>query len=761
MDPLDPTCPGSFFSSTFSPWPAWLSLIPTPITYLLSPFTTTNVQSCYPHHTTVLASRLHSLPLSPVLLSHPPLKDAAALRECSRRSFCLIYGSPPLCTPFCGTNRTSRYPMASDAPMDQESPVDQEPPVLRIIPDCSLSEPAMLQLLDAIELRSQMGGMPAFFAQFVFSASDRFPSLLTQYPTMEDTEKILQFAARKTPITIHDRQVSGEQVEKVVHFQIFREEDHDSIQQALAPVNTGGGAGGAPTRRGPTTLLILREWGIISMTTDKETHLRDLATFTRDGFRQATPEQTIELAEPQAVLMTPRITGPGPKRFTAVGVWFVGKLYPPANGNMYVGRGQLQSGARTVGLSPHPVSFAPLRGARLHSALSMPGWRYDRTKECMVERSDEPAPAIRPASPPRDGRRGGRGRGYGGTSNEIILSTAVERENFLLTSDRERFLQTETELASFHRVTTDQICPFATKWKMTGKDDFTCRINQGCHHPKRLDSVTRYPCCISNTVPPVTFSIAAPPPPSEPPTHLPPGKGKGPFRFENRTGLSGSSSSLPPSATAPSAPDPTPPDSASGSVPLEDPRPLLEEDPSSMVQPEADAREVGASSGNPAEAPSSDAQLNRAAAFLENIGPLMDMALASEEMAASEELATADFDSVSLTLSTAPVMITDPTTAPYVPLSATLRDIFGHIDVALSALGRLVPTNVLLDPEIRSNIANLATPELCLQAASDYLTRLRAECREANNKKRPLARASAGASSDASRDASPAPPAKK
>jgi hypothetical protein len=139
----------------------------------------------------------------------------------------------------------------------------------------------------------------------------------------------------------------------------------------------------------------------------------------------------------------------------------------------------------------------------------------------------------------------------------------------------------------------------------------------------------------------------------------------------------------------------------------------------------------------------------------------MDMALASEEMAASEELATADFDSVSLTLSTAPVMITDPTTAPYVPLSATLRDIFGHIDVALSALGRLVPTNVLLDPEIRSNIANLATPELCLQAASDYLTRLRAECREANNKKRPLARASAGASSDASRDASPAPPAKK
>ena len=668
--------------------------------------------------------------------------------------------------------------MASDAlqMMDQE-PVDQEPPVLRIIPDCSLSEPAMLQLLDAIELRSQMGGMPAFFAQFVFSASDRFPSLLTQYPTMEDTEKILEFASRKVPITIHDKQVSGENVEKVVLVKIFREEDHESIQQALTPMNVGGGGGGATTRRGPTTLIILREWGIISMTTDKEAHLRDLATFTRDGFREATPEQTIELAEPQAVLMTPRFTGPGPKRFTAVGIWFVGKLYPPTNGSMRVGRGQLQSGARTVGLWPQPVSFAPLRGARLHSVLSMPGWRYDRTKECMVERSDEPAPAIRPTSPPRDGRRGGRGRGYGGQSNEIILSTAAERENFLLTSDRERFLLTENELASFHSVTIDQICPFATKWKMTGKDGFTCRINQGCHHPKRLDSITRYPCCISNTVPPTTFSIVVPPPPSESPTHLPPGKGKGTLRSASRTGLPGSSSSLPPSATAPSAPDPTPTNSATDSVAPEGPRPLLEEDPSSTVQPEADAREAGASSGDPAEARSSgaasqvssDAQLDRAATFLENIGPLMDMGLASEEIAASEEPPIAaseeppagDLDSVSHMLSTAPVMVTDPTTALYVPLSATLRDILGHIDTALVALGRLAPTNVLLDPEIRSNIANLATPELGLQAASDYLARLRAECREANNKKRPLTRASAGASSDASRDASPAPPAKK
>ena len=642
--------------------------------------------------------------------------------------------------------------------MDQESAVDLEPPVLRIIPDCSLSEQAMLQLLDVIELRSQMGGMPAFFAQFVFSASDRFPSLLTQYPTMADTEKILEFSALKEPITIHDKQVSGEQVEKVVTFKIFREEDHDSIQQALAPVNTGGGAGVATTRRGPSTLLILREWGIISMTTDKEAHLRDLATFTRDGFRQATPDQVIELAEPQAVLMTPRVTGPGPKRFTAVGVWFVGKLYPPANGTMRVGRGQLQSGARTVGLSPQPVSFAPLRGARLHSALSMPGWRYDRAKECMVERTDESAPiAPRSTSPNRDGRRAGRGRGYGGQANEIILSTVVERDNLFREmssdADRELFLQTEKELASIHGVTIAQICPFATKFKMRGKLEFTCRINQGCHHPKRFDFITRFPCCISPTRPITTFSIAAP---------------------AVTTSLAGKGNGAPaPHLAAPAHAGPngsSAPSSSSEALPsVSDPTLSLAEEPLAVVQPETSALEAHASSAAPAEAPAPgaasqdtfDTRFERAATFLDNIEPLMRLERSTLEIAASEEPTSGDLDSVSQVLSSAPVMTTDSTTAPYVPLSATLGDVFGHIDVALVALGRLAPASVLLDPEIRSNLANLATPELRLQAASDYLTRLRAECREANSKKRPLTRASAGASSDASRDTSPAPPAKK
>ena len=171
----------------------------------------------------------------------------------------------------------------------------------------------------------------------------------------------------------------------------------------------------------------------------------------------------------------------------------------------------------------------------------------------------------------------------------------------------------------------------------------------------------------------------------------------------------------------------------------------------------------------PAEAPAPgaasqdtfDTRFERAATFLDNIEPLMRLERSTLEIAASEEPTSGDLDSVSQVLSSAPVMTTDSTTAPYVPLSATLGDVFGHIDVALVALGRLAPASVLLDPEIRSNLANLATPELRLQAASDYLTRLRAECREANSKKRPLTRASAGASSDASRDTSPAPPAKK
>ena len=650
--------------------------------------------------------------------------------------------------------------------MMDNAPAMEEPPVLRIIPNCSLSEPAMLQLLDTLEIRAQMGGAQAFFAQFVYAESDRFPSLLTQYPTMEDTDKIMSFVALQEALTVQDPQFSGEQLTKQVLIKVLREEDQEAIQQALAPTSTSIGRGGA-SRRTPSTLLILREWGIISMTTDKEKHLAELATFTRDGFRIATPDQTIELAEPLATLMTPRVNGTGTKRITAVGIWFTGKLIPPANGLMRVGRGFIQSGIRTVGLSPQPISFASLRGARQHSALSMPGWRYDRDKECMVTRLDNtgreprgPMPSSTSPDQSLSNHAGGKGfrgaRGYGSSrSREVILSIGLERENFLREStmgtNGELFLEQEQKFAHEHGVPIDQICPFAVKYKIQGKLDYICRLTKGCYHPDRQD-IARLPCILANSRPltDTTFSITGPGPVVSTP-------------------VSGSSAPSSSSAAWPSALDPTPLDHPGGFVPTVTTQPPLAESPPSATLPVTSALEAIASSGPPAEAPtsgaasqfSSDAQLVRTAAFLEKIGPLMDMALASEEMAASEELAAADFDSVSHTLSTAPVMTTDLTPAPYVPLSATLRDLFGHIDVALSALGRLVPTNVLLDPEIRSNIANLATPELCLQAASDYLTRLRAECREANNKKRPLTRASAGASSDASRDASPAPPAKK
>eukprot|EP00900_Chrysochromulina_parva_P027131 jgi/Chrpa1/9051/Chrysochromulina_OHIO_Genome00019475-RA len=579
--------------------------------------------------------------------------------------------------------------MASDessAMEDTASVMDQEPPVLRIIPNSSLSEPAMLQLLDTIELRAQMGGMPAFFAQFVFAESDRFPSLLTQYPTMEDTNKILVFATLQEALTIQDTQVSGEKVTKQVLFQVFREEDQEAIQRALAPASTSVGRGGAPRR--PSTLLIIREWGIISMTTDKEKHLAELATCTREGFRLATPDQTIELAEPLATLMTPRVTGSGPKRITAVGVWFVGKLNPPANGLMRVGRGFFQSGVRTVDLSPHPISFAPLRGARQHSALSMPGWRYDREKECMVTRIaagfvdlDAPGhaardPTLPPTSPGRSSPdRGGRSsRGLGSSrSREAILQTGIERANFLLEStmgtNGERFLAQEKEFA------------------------------RECAVPAL-------------------------------------------------------------------APDPTIPAHAGGSAPSPVQPPALAEE----MLAETNSLETVASSGAPAEAPMSnatsqaafEARFEQTATRLESLGPLMQMERDRLEAAASEKTPAGDVDSGSQVPPTAQAMSTDLTPAPYAPLAATLGEVFGHIDVALKGLRRLAPTSVLLDPEIRANLANLvSTPELRLQAATDYLSRLRAECREANNKKRPHARTPAGTSSEASRDTSPAPPAKK
>ena len=650
--------------------------------------------------------------------------------------------------------------------MMDNAPAMEEPPVLRIIPNCSLSEPAMLQLLDTLEIRAQMDGAQAFFAQFVYAESDRFPSLLTQYPTMEDTDKIMSFAALKEPLTVQDPQISGEQTTKQVLIKVLREEDQEAIQQALAPTSTFIGRGGA-TRRTPSTLLIIREWGIISMTTDKEKHLAELATCTRDGFRIATPDQTIELAEPLATLMTPRINGTGTKRITAVGIWFTGKLIPPANGLMRVGRGFIQSGVRTVGLSPHPISFAPLRGARQHSALSMPGWRYDRDKDCMVTRLENtgreprgPMPSSTSPDQSASDHAGGRGfrpaRGYGSSrSREVILSIGLERENFLREStmgtDGELFLAQEQKFAQEYGVPIDQICPFAVKYKIQGKLDFICRVTKGCYHPDRQD-MARLPCYLANSRPITnsTFSIAGP----------------GPVVTTPVSGFSAPSSS---SAALPSALVPVSLDHAGGFGPTVTTQPPLAESPLAVTLPETSALEAIASSGAPAEAPAPgaasqdafDAQFGRAATFLDNIEPLMRMERATLETAASEEPATGDLDSVSQVLSNAPVMTTEPTTAPYVPLTATLGDVFGHIDVAIGALGRLAPTSVLLDPEIRSNLASLATPELCLQAASDYLTRLRAECREANSKKRPLTRASAGASSDASRDASPAPPAKK
>ena len=683
--------------------------------------------------------------------------------------------------------------MASDesSAMEDTAPVmDQEPPVLRIIPNSSLSEPAMLQLLDTIELRAQMGGMPAFFAQFVFAESDRFPSLLTQYPTMEDTNKILVFAALQEALTIQDTQVSGEKVTKQVLFQVFREEDQEAIQRALAPASTSVGRGGAPRR--PSTLLIIREWGIISMTTDKEKHLAELATCTRDGFRLATPDQTIELAEPLATLMTPRVTGSGPKRITAVGVWFVGKLNPPANGLMRVGRGFFQSGVRTVDLSPHPISFAPLRGARQHSALSMPGWRYDREKECMVTRIaagfvdlDAPGhaardPTLPPTSPGRSSPdRGGRSsRGLGSSrSREVILQTGIERANFLLEStmgtNGERFLTQEKEFARECGVPIDQICPFAVKYKLQGKLDYTCRITKGCAHPDR-GGIARFPCSIGHSRPltETTFSIAG--------TVTTPlfGKGKGapePHPATSaRAGPSGSSasspSSEPPSVLSPTvpapAPDPTVPAHARGSASSPMQPPALAEE----MLAETNSLETVASSGAPAEAPMSnatsqaafEARFEQTATRLETLGPLMQMERDRLEAAASEKPPAGDADSVSQVPPTAQAMSTVLTPAPYAPLSATLGDVFGHIDVALKGLRRLAPTSVLLDPEIRANLANLvSTPELRLQAATDYLSRLRAECREANNKKRPHARTPAGTSSEASRDTSPAPPAKK
>jgi hypothetical protein len=89
-------------------------------------------------------------------------------------------------------------------------------------------------------------------------------------------------------------------------------------------------------------------------------------------------------------------------------------------------------------------------------------------------------------------------------SREVILQTGIERANFLLEStmgtNGERFLAQEQEFAREFGVPIDQICPFAVKYKLQGKLDYTCRITKGCAHPDR-GGIARFPCSIDHSRP--------------------------------------------------------------------------------------------------------------------------------------------------------------------------------------------------------------------------------------------------------------------
>ena len=147
------------------------------------------------------------------------------------------------------------------------------------------------------------------------------------------------------------------------------------------------------------TLLIIREWGhVYTQGQPHAEHMAQIAQHARDGLRAATG-QDVQLQGP-ASAQKPR----SGKRVstTSLFVWFIGRLHPPQDGRMFCGVGVLRDGGRSreVIRSPEPLSFVPAPGSRRHAALSMPGWRWDRTANRMRREEDiSRGPSGKPSKP--------------------------------------------------------------------------------------------------------------------------------------------------------------------------------------------------------------------------------------------------------------------------------------------------------------------------------------------------------------------------
>ena len=276
---------------------------------------------------------------------------------------------------------------------------DVEQPVIRLIPSVSLSEESLETLVTLVEERAGVG--ESLLLQFRVDGSLGRPSVLLQYDTAPQTDAVRAAALATPAFSIRDDDVSGAIVPKdvtVAWVVVGSSEESDEL-------NPSDGSGASAPREA-STLLLVREWGMITLKGEKYAeHLCAIAELARAGLAEATGVD-VALRDLAATPQQSR-RGKARKSVSVLFVYFRGKVSPPPNGCMHSGVGVLRpDGTREVERSVEPLSFAPKRGARRHAELNMPGWAWSRREERMMT-LDELASAP----------RGNPQRGHGGSAS--------------------------------------------------------------------------------------------------------------------------------------------------------------------------------------------------------------------------------------------------------------------------------------------------------------------------------------------------------
>ena len=126
--------------------------------------------------------------------------------------------------------------------------------VLRVVPDTSLAEDALLTGLELLERRAGVeagSGEEAEFAQTRMCADWRWPTLITHYPSAATMVAIR--AAAHEPVRVKDQNVAGELVDKEVRLTVVVL-GSTGDDAALAAIAAGYGGGSGGLSRGPTPL---------------------------------------------------------------------------------------------------------------------------------------------------------------------------------------------------------------------------------------------------------------------------------------------------------------------------------------------------------------------------------------------------------------------------------------------------------------------------------------------------------------------------